>query len=109
MSCLVTLAGSLCMYMFSYVMLTNLVSFCYTLCEICRISSQETDVYVSLSAILQMYGHVPVGTALGTLHFLRKFAVFAGTLQRGFRQCRVGLTRSFTMTLHPKLAKMLVM
>jgi hypothetical protein len=54
MLCLVTLAGSLYMYVFSYVMLTNVVSFCYTLCEICLVSSLETDIYVSLSAILQM-------------------------------------------------------
>ena len=79
MSCLVTLAGSLYMLIFSYVMLTNLVSFCTTLCDICRVSSQETDIYVSLSAILQMHRHVSVGTALGTLNLLRTFPVFAGT------------------------------
>jgi hypothetical protein len=96
MSCLVTLAGFLCMYIFSYVMVTNLASFCYTLFEICRISSQGTDIYVSLSAVLQMYRHVSVGTELGTLNLLPEFPVFAGTLQRGFRRYRVRLTRSFT-------------
>ena len=60
MSCLVTLAGSLYMYVLSYVMLTNFVTVCYTLYASYHISSQETGTYVSLSAVLQMYRHVLV-------------------------------------------------
>ena len=46
MSCFVTLVGSLHMYIFSYVMLTNVIPFCYTLCEICRVWSQETLTFI---------------------------------------------------------------